>query len=62
MAIRDCQSGGFQEVAAEHVILAAGPWTGELLARAVGPAVATREMARHAPGLNLVVDAAWRTL
>jgi glycerol-3-phosphate dehydrogenase len=55
VAIRDCQSGGFQEVAAGQVILAAGPWTGELLARAVGPAVASWEMARHALGLNLVV-------
>ena len=55
MAIRDCQSGGFQEGAAEQVMLAAGPWTGELLARAVGPTVATGEMVRHALGLSLVV-------
>ena len=53
MAIRDCQSGGLQEVAAGQFILAAGPWTGELLARAVGPAMASREpLAEAAIGLR----------
>ena len=41
MAIRDCQSGGFQEVPAGQVTLAAGPWTGEFLARAVGRRLAS---------------------
>jgi glycerol-3-phosphate dehydrogenase len=54
VAIRDCQSGGFQEVAANQVILAAGPWTGDLLALAVGPAPAG-PTARHALALNLIV-------
>jgi glycerol-3-phosphate dehydrogenase len=55
VAIRDCQSGGFQEVAAGQFILAAGPWTDELLAGAFGRGVASREMPRHTLGLNLVV-------
>ncbi len=42
MAIRDCQSGGFQEVVAGTIVLAAGPWTDELLAGAVRRGVASR--------------------
>jgi hypothetical protein len=36
-------------------VLAAGPWTDELLAGAVRRGVASREMPRHALGLNLEV-------
>ncbi len=42
VAIRDCQSGGFQEVVAGTIVLAAGPWTDELLAGAVRRGVASR--------------------
>ena len=35
MAIRACQSGGFQQVAAGQFVLAAGAWTDELLAARV---------------------------
>lgn len=55
VAIRDCQSGGFQEVAADQFILAAGPWTGDLLALARGSAGAGWKGPRHALALNLVV-------
>ncbi len=36
VAIRDCQSGGFQSVVAGQFILATGPWTGELLGGRLG--------------------------
>jgi glycerol-3-phosphate dehydrogenase len=55
VAIRDCQTGALQEVAASQFALAAGPWTDQVLARAVGSAPASRMMPRHALGLNLVV-------
>ncbi|HKU61161.1 MAG TPA: FAD-dependent oxidoreductase [Gemmatimonadales bacterium] len=53
VAIRDCQSGGIQEVAARRFVLAAGPWTGEILADAGAhtPPVPTS----YAVGLNLVI-------
>jgi len=55
VAIRDCQTGAFHEVAASQFALAAGPWTDEMLARALGSASATRMTPRHALGVNLVV-------
>ena len=44
VAIRDCQTGALQEVAASQFALAAGPWTDQILARAVGSAPASRMM------------------
>jgi len=55
VTIRDCQRGGFQEVAANQFIVAAGPWTGDLLALASGSAGAGWEGRRHALALNLVI-------
>ena len=55
VAITDCQTGASQEVAARQFILAAGPWTDEMLARAAGSESASRAVPRHALGLNLVV-------
>ena len=55
VAIRDCQTGAVQEVAAGQFVLAAGPWTEELLVRAAGSARAARGATGHALGLNLVV-------
>jgi glycerol-3-phosphate dehydrogenase len=55
VAIRDCQTGAIQEVAAGQFVLAAGPWTDEVLARAVGSGSASRMVPRHALGLNLMV-------
>lgn len=55
VAIRDCQTGAFQDVEADQFILAVGPWTDEVLARTGSLAPASGEMPRYALGLNLVV-------
>jgi glycerol-3-phosphate dehydrogenase len=55
VAIRDCQTGALQEIAASQFALAVGPWTAETLARALGSVPAARVTPRHAWGLNLVL-------
>ncbi len=55
VAIKDCQTGVFQEVAASQLVLAAGPCTDEMLAHALGVASVAPLTLRHALGLNLVI-------
>jgi glycerol-3-phosphate dehydrogenase len=55
VATKDWHSEARVEVAAAEVVVAAGPWTLEVLARGVGTELAPRSRPRHALALNLVV-------
>jgi len=55
VAIKDAHSGAGLEVAAAEVVVASGPWTHEVLARAMGTALEPRPAPRYALALNLVI-------
>jgi glycerol-3-phosphate dehydrogenase len=55
VAIKDCHSGAFQDVAAEQVVVAAGPWTHDVLADAAGTNPGVRSEPGQALALNLVI-------
>ena len=55
VAIQDCHSGARLEVAAAEVVVAAGPWTHEVLALATRAGPGPHPRPRYALGLNLVV-------
>jgi glycerol-3-phosphate dehydrogenase len=55
VAIKDCHSGAWQDVAAAEVVVAAGPWTHEVLTQAAGTDPELRAEPRHALALNLVL-------
>ena len=55
VALKDCHSGAWQDVAAAEVVVAAGPWTDEVLAQAKGIDSKPGGESRHALALNLVI-------
>jgi glycerol-3-phosphate dehydrogenase len=55
VAIKDCHSGAWLDVAAAEVVVAAGPWTYEVLAQAAGQVRALRARPGQALALNLVI-------
>jgi glycerol-3-phosphate dehydrogenase len=55
VAIKDSQSGARLEVAASEIVVASGPWTRELLARATGTPAGPRPESGQALALNLVI-------
>jgi glycerol-3-phosphate dehydrogenase len=55
VAIKDCHTGAWQDVAAAEVVVAAGPWTHGVLAQGTGSDRGLQPGSRHALALNLVV-------
>jgi glycerol-3-phosphate dehydrogenase len=55
VAIKDCHSGAWLDVAAAEVVVAAGPWTYEVLAEAAGSSGTLGPGPGQALALNLVI-------
>ena len=55
VAIKDCHSGAWQDVAAAEVVVAAGPWTQDVLAQGTGSDRGLHPGSRYALAVNLVI-------